>query len=92
MGIKNFWVSAADLDTEGSFCDTQSGTHYDNVSAFELETQIRAAGDRGDNAIIVDAPIDGSDSFGIEQRFNTWLAEEDDQGSDSSAKHRIGGR
>jgi hypothetical protein len=87
---KKLWVAAADHDEQGSFSDLESQHTYQNVSGFEKEVQIAAAGDRGDQAIVCDAPADPDDSYGADQRFNLYHTEEDSQGTDTPVKHSVG--
>ena len=84
------WVSESGFDEEGSFCDTKSGHHYENSSAFETQKSIREAQDNGEEAIVLDTPADPTDSYGADQRFNLFRTEKDDQGTYTARKHRPG--
>lgn len=88
---KKLWVATAGHDEQGSFSDIESQHTYQNVSGFEKEVQIAAAGDRGDEVIVWDAPADPGDSYGVDQRFNLYHTEADSQGSDTPVQHRVGG-
>jgi len=89
---KKIWVSAADHEEQGSFSDVESQNLYHNVSGIEKESQVIESGDRGVDAIIVDDTADPDDSYGVDQRFNIYRTEEDSQGTDRPAKHRVGGQ
>lgn len=49
---RNFWVRPARVE-EGSFCDRDSGIHYDNVSHEEADNQAANAAAQGDDVIDV---------------------------------------
>ena len=84
------WVTAADFEELGNFCDTESCHHYENSSAFEAQMTIRRAGDDGEQPIVVDAPADPTDNYGADQRFNLFRTEVDDQGVYMPRKYRPG--
>lgn len=80
MRTKQTWIHTARLDDQGSFCDTESQINYENKDAFRTQVEIIEAGDRGDEVINVDAPVDPSDGYGADQRFNIRRTETDGQG------------
>ena len=47
---QQFWVRPAMLE-EGSFCDTSSGIHYDNLSEEATNKAITSANARGDAVV-----------------------------------------
>lgn len=88
---KRVWIDSANHEEQGSFSDVESGIVYENVTAFQAEVENRTAEERGIEAIALDAPADPTDSYGPDQRFNLYRTEQDDQGTDTAAKHRVGG-
>lgn len=94
MGRRNLHTSDAQPEEQGSFCDTDSRNHYDNVDGFTKESQCRNAEANGSNVTELDEPINGDrqDAHSVDQRFNLYYAEEDDHGFfHSPAKHGQGG-
>jgi len=89
MTDKRLTITEADFDQKGSFCDTDSGNTYDNVSDFGREVATNAAIERGEAVDMIDAPAPG-DSYGVDQRFNVIHEEQDDQGYYAPAKHGPG--
>lgn len=87
---RQLWVSEAGFDEQGSFCDTESGHHYENRDNFSTQAAIRQAEETGTEAIVMDAPADRDDSYGMDQRFNLHRTEEDGQGIYTEAKYEPG--
>lgn len=79
---KQVWVSAAQ-DEKGSFCDTESGHHYDNVSAFGA-TQ---ASSGSHEAVHLDEPIDAQQCSGsVDDRYNLLYTETGSSGVPQAQK------
>lgn len=89
-GDRQVWISEAQLDQEGSFCDPNSGHHYENVGAFQAELEIQRADTNEEEVIVLDAPADPGDSYGVDQRFNVFLTEQDSQGVYTPRRHQPG--
>lgn len=87
---RQLWVSEADFDEKGSFCETDSQIHYENRNNFSTQAAIRQAEDTGTEAIVIDAPADRDDSYGMDQRFNLHRTEEDGQGTYTEGKYGPG--
>jgi hypothetical protein len=91
MPDQRVYIHTADATEQGSFCDKDSQTHYENTSHLRTEIDARAYSDRGVQVIESDVSGDPDQTFPTDQRFNQWLIEEDSQQSWTSAKHRVGG-
>lgn len=89
MGNKRLWVSEADFDEQGSFCDTDSGHEYMNNDNFTSSVAVNTASDNGTEVVIVDG-LSPDDSYGTDQRFNHWHCEKDDQDMETPTKYGPG--
>ena len=87
---RQLWVTEATFDQQGSFCDTKSGHHYENRDNFSTQAALRTAEESETEPIVVDAPADPDDSYGMDQRFNLYASEEDGQGTHTPAKYSPG--
>jgi hypothetical protein len=88
MTDRNRWFQTASDEEQGSFCDTTSEIHYQNVSrseALELEEETMR---RGEGVVSVEAPSDSSQSDS--QRYNTFDSDIDGQGYDHPSKYAPG--
>ena len=84
MVDRNFYIKPA--EESGSFCDTTSGNHYDNVSRDEALEEQEAAMRRGDAVIAEYEPAD----FSSQQRWNTLQTDIDGVGSERPSKAEPG--
>lgn len=88
MTLRNRWMSQAEDEEQGSFCDTVSTVHYDNVSKSEAENLEEDAMRRGMDLVAGEAPSD--DRQPSSQRYNTFDTDVDSQGFDRPSKHDPG--
>ncbi len=81
MGI--FWFQNAAPEEQGSFCDTQSEIHYDNVDYQTARESTVAAQKRGDEVV-----YDRREEYygGTPDHYNLTLLTEDNQGIPAPAK------
>lgn len=88
MPKQTLHISEADDNEQGSFCDRNSGYHYDNGNLTDVTEQEANAIERGDSTLFWDAPIDDRDPYEIEpgQRFNMLLTETDSHGNDTPSR------
>jgi hypothetical protein len=78
------YIEYAIAQEQGSFCDAESGYHYDNVSALKA-----AEIESGLDSTHIDR--DGSDeSESLEQRHNVFYSEHDSHSNPYPAKYRPG--
>lgn len=83
----NWWSRPAKPHEQGSFCDTTSEIHYDNVSKGEALEEQEAAIRRGDGVI---EPSYEVEDYGSKVRFNTNITDTDNQGYDHPARFKPG--
>ncbi len=96
MSKNNVWIHDA-RGEEGSFCDKQTGHHYDNVDGFTAAEQARTAEGRGDEVVWMDKSVFGlgdpsrpDDAIKPDDRYNIHMTEEDGQGVNTSSRHNPG--
>ena len=80
MTDKRLTITEADFEQKGSFCDTDSGNHYDNVSDIGKAIATEQAIERGDSVDVID-DVSPGDTYGVDQRFNIIYEEADGQGT-----------
>lgn len=97
MPKNNVWISDAQPEEQGSFCDTHSGHQYDNVSGFGAMDQARSAEARGDEVVWTDKSIFGfddptrpDDAVKPDDRYNIYMSEEDSQGVNTPSRYGPG--
>jgi hypothetical protein len=88
MGLRNRWMSQAEDEEQGSFCDTASTVHYQNVSKSEAEELEEDAMRRGMDLVAGEAP--SNDHQPSSQRYNTFDTDVDGKDFDSPSKHEPG--
>lgn len=83
MTDHNWWHRPAKEEEKGSFCDSESQVHYDNVSSSEAEELEESAMRRGDGVIEREREIR---DYSEDTRFNTNRTAIDGQDHDYPAK------
>lgn len=81
--MTKFWWQTAEPEEQGSFCNTQSEVTYENKTWKQTATEAKEYGDSFYD--------DKSEMGGGKDRANSVLLDEDDQGTYTQAKHRVGG-
>lgn len=82
-----FWMKPAAPEEQGSFCDTSSQRHIDNLSNGQAEEQQENAMYRGEAVV---TPQGEPSDFPNDQRFNASATDVDGVGYDHPAKHEPG--
>jgi len=97
MPKNNVWISDAEPEEKGSFCDRQTGHQYDNVDGFTAIQQAKSAEEHGDEAIWTDKSIFGlgdesrpQDAVQPDDRYNVYMSEEDSQGGNTPSRYGPG--
>lgn len=77
------WVSKAEPEQRGSFCDVDSQHHYQNVNELGALETIESASSAGTQPVVVDEVELGN-------RYNLLRTEDDDQGLSVPEKYGPG--
>ncbi|MEM7067180.1 MAG: hypothetical protein AAF572_28950 [Cyanobacteria bacterium P01_B01_bin.77] len=95
---KNLWVTDADHAQRGSFCDTTSKIHYDNLSRNEMDNAIAVSQEHGsdvtdlrderDVMVVDDGQMKSAKA--VAARNNCTILEVDSQSFDYPAKYGPG--
>ncbi len=81
------WIGEASDDEKGSFCDTDSGNHYNNVDAFGAISAQKDAESDDRKVVCLDEPVDDQTvSGGVDQRYNLHYTENDSSGVPQTQK------
>lgn len=89
MGWTSFFARQSDPEEQGSFCDTDSTIHYDNVSK---DQTLDTASKFEENLDGVDIRANTEPSrLPTASRFNTTIMEVDERGGEAPKKYRPGG-
>ena len=98
MTSQNLWVTDADREQQGSFCDTTSHIHYDNLSRHEMDNAISISQEHGTEVtdlrdeqtiMVMDNGDMKSATIGA-ARNNCTILEVDSQSFDYPARHGPG--
>ena len=79
MPIYQLWVKDAQPEQQGSFCDTASRYHYQNVNGLSALIEISQAEARKDDILIMDRTPE-SEAYNLDERFNLFRTTEDRHG------------
>lgn len=97
MPKNTVWISDAQPEEQGSFCDRESGHQFDNVSGFTAVEQARTAEQREDNVVWVDKSVFGlgdpsrpQDAVQPDDRCNVYMTETDGQGITTPSRYGPG--